>query len=443
MNFCNLCNYRTSRICNFTRHYNSNQHKDNLLLIDKMKNDVNIMIDELICYKCNKQLSETNEFYLHISKCGKMDNYINQDIKNTMKDTMKDTMKNSIIDNNNNNNNNLMILLNRLSNNLIKVLNNTEKNTLAAINNVYNKSNETSINVKKAIHSSHTMIKYLMINHKDTPPLEELSFDSCKKMLKSNYNIYDDEDKNDTVYKLHISILEDYKNNKFIDTNKQIILKTIKKEKNQSIYNTDSNRLNYVIKTSIYNWIEDKSGINFINLVIKPILTTIITLIKEYHEYIEEKNMDYNNKIDIIKDKLYELEKSVINFDDDYEQNYNNKYKLQNEYNDMILLLKKSSNILFDQVYYIKNFLYDLETNKYEKILIKELAPHLRILTNTDLSDYVKMIDNNKYDEYFGNNLIDDITKYDIIINNYKYMIKQLENNKLDILTKIMKNKKK
>ena len=45
---------------------------------------------------------------------------------------------------------------------------------------------------------------------------------------------------------------------------------------------TDSSRFNYVIKTAIDKWDEDKAGVKFTEYVIKPVLDYVLDLIHSY-----------------------------------------------------------------------------------------------------------------------------------------------------------------
>jgi hypothetical protein len=379
------------------------------------------------------------------------------------------------------------------SSNLANTANNINNKT----NIIINDNKTTARNVSVAINSSHNLIKYLMLYHKDVPPLEQLTNDKCKEILEQNYNIDSKTGKehiknidnncklND--YILHRKILYDYITNDFLNIIKQIILKTIKKIDNnlQSIYNTDSNRLNYVIKSSINNWIEDKSGINFITLVIKPILTKILDLLYEYISISKKELKRYednskitNNKINMINMKLDNLYKNIddqINTDSDADlenkiyididqyidklyitnnkinmyDDEDNEYSLYDKYNIIrinyrkdIELYTKTINYIYDTMYNIKQFINELMTNKYEKALIKELAPHLRMLTNTDLTKFVDLIDNNKYDEYI-NKISENVTNIDIhtmdnIIHKYRTYIHKIEVKKLKLINQIM-----
>ena len=92
-------------------------------------------------------------------------------------------------------------------------------------------------------------------------------------------------------------LIYDHFNNKFVKNISKSILNIInhKKPKTQPIYNTDSSRYNYVIKTTEEAWDEDKAGIKFSEYIIKPFLLSIGDLIKEYREQkLESVNMRKN-----------------------------------------------------------------------------------------------------------------------------------------------------
>jgi hypothetical protein len=280
----------------------------------------------------------------------------------------------------------------------------TEEKIKTLITNAIDKSKmtelakETNLQVKNVLRTSKSLIKYLMLNHSNAPALEQISSAQSKQILYKDYNV----NESDNNYTLHMKLLKDYKNKTIIDKIKTSILNNIQKKEHteQSIYNTDLTRLNYIIKTNLYNWIEDKSGIHFDKLVIKPILDTIINLMKEYREYITKKKGR-------IEDKMKELEeikflKEIGKYKED-DKNINQELdeinrinnKINNKLNDMneeitditeitesdmIMYYTEVFNNICEDIYECNHMISDLQLNKLYNIILKHIGPYLRML---------------------------------------------------------------
>ena len=153
---------------------------------------------------------------------------------------------------------------------------------------------------------------------------------------------------------------------------------------------------------------------------------------------------EYIDKLNTTNDKL-----NIYDDNDDKYSLYDKYNLIRINYRKDIQLYTITINYIYDTIYNIKQFINELMTNKYEKALIKELAPHLRMLTNTDLTKFVDLIDNNKYDDYINkyddyiNKINDNVTNIDIhtmdnIIHKYKTYINKIEIKKLKLINKIM-----
>jgi hypothetical protein len=246
-------------------------------------------------------------------------------------------------------------------------------------------------NAKTAMRTTSSLLKILMSNYKDNPPLKELSHDDCKNALRLSYKIEIDEDDNtDEDYTLQTKILKDYRNDNFIKNISNIIINVIKKDEkqSQSVYNTDINRLTYFIKKTLDHWIVDKAGINFNKLVIEPILNTIISLINEYYNYLIKYNKSLCDKLEEYKIK-------------------NNKRKT-----DKIHEIMELNNL---DIITSNNIIKECKTTKYIKTISKNVSPHLQFIKD-DNKDNKDNKDNQDSDD-------DD----DIIIESFN----KLDNNKL------------
>jgi hypothetical protein len=294
---CTLCNYNTYDRSNFLRHIASFTHINNAEI-------------RKTCVLCNKKYETIQKYKTHIN------NVHNKKIKKYAKCNTKK---------NNDNNDNTDIVINKVINikndikNDIKIVNDKVldvKNNVLHVNEKVSEVNEKVSEVKdeiievkqvvnKAITKASTLIKYLMEHHSSTPPLKRINKDSIN-ILRLDYNCplkpnteYD--------YSLEDKLVRQYKNNIFIQNIAKSILNLVhyKDHHNQSIYNTDCARNNYVVKTTT-KWNEDKAGIKFCDYVIKPFLSYIKNIITDYRIHIEQ--------IDILDYDFNQIEMHNINY---------------------------------------------------------------------------------------------------------------------------------
>ena len=349
--YCNLCNYSTTLLSNYKKHISSKKH---IIAVD-----VNKQIYS--CNSCNITFNSFDIYKQHIDLC-------NKNIHNRLEE-----------------------INNKLESNIM-----TKQEIETLIKNGVDNSNMAH-NASRVMKNTSSLLKLLMTHYKDNPPLKELTYDDCKIAIKKTYNISSDKDsdkdnkeKDKNKYILEMSIIDDYSNKIFVDKMSEIILSVIKNDNKhkQSVYNTDINRLHYIIKKTISEWCEDKSGIEVNKLVIIPILDTIKTLIRDYRQYLLNQN-----------EKL--REKKLNKYDDNYD-NYDNKY-------DDMLLERINLHIL-----YSNSLLLDFKSFKFVNNISRKISPFLRLMKEEKLNniDGKFDIDSGKtmleeYEEYLAkNNLI-------------------------------------
>jgi hypothetical protein len=160
----------------------------------------------------------------------------------------------------------------------------------------------------------------------------------------------------------------------------------------QPVYNIDFIRNNYVVKID-ESWQEDIAGIKFITNIIEPIKLYLRLYITNYRY----------NKIEKDKIKREKEEK-------------NNKKKNNNEY---IRYLEECNNQLID----IINFQEYVESDKFNKDILKEITPYLRYINSNsksksnNISLDNKINNKNSYQSTNINKIIQDIF-YDYVNNN-------------------------
>jgi hypothetical protein len=298
---CIVCNYSTENKSHYERHCISNNHQQK----EKQK---------LTCNDCNKRFNNLQSFTkhkqnVHLYKKKKSTTiYLDTSSESNIK--IKQELKQDIKE---------------VNENIIKSKKEVNKN----INNINNKFEEVNENiikskeevktvVNKAITKATSLIKYLMQNHQNVPPIKKITDKESIKLLRIDY---DCPSKKPNDFVLEHRLIYDHHVNKFVKNISKSILNIIdhKKPKIQPIYNTDSSRYNYVIKTTDDAWDEDKAGIKFSEYIIKPFLLSIGELIRDYRETkIETVNMRKNTlaeneeHIDLLS-KTLKLESDINN----------------------------------------------------------------------------------------------------------------------------------
>jgi hypothetical protein len=296
---CIVCNYSTENKSHYERHCISNNHN----LKEQKK---------LTCNDCNKKFNNLQSFTkhkqnVHLYKKKKSTNTYLDNGTSELDDKFKQNIKQEIKE---------------VNENIIKSKKQVNKN----INNKFEEVNENIIKskeevktvVNKAITKATSLIKYLMQNHQNVPPIKKITDKESIKLLRIDY---DCPSKKPNDFVLEHRLIYDHYSNKFVKNISKSILNIIdhKKPKIQPIYNTDSSRYNYVIKTTDEAWDEDKAGIKFSDYIIKPFLLSINELIRDYRETkIETVNMRKNTlreneeHIDLLS-KTLKLESDINN----------------------------------------------------------------------------------------------------------------------------------
>ncbi len=281
--YCKLCNYTTNIISRYHRHCGTNKH----LSYEKIK---------YYCAMCDKQFNNIKSYNAH----------------NQYKLMKEKKIKL------NNNSNELNNVKNEINENIQEVKEEILKSKEEVNQNIIKSKEEVKTVVNKAITKATSLIKYLMQHHQNVPPIKKISDKESIKLLRIDYEC---PFKKDNDYILEMRLIHDHANNRFVKNISKSILNIInhKKPKTQPIYNTDSSRHNYVIKTTQEVWDEDKAGIKFSDYIIKPLLKSIEELIKKFRETkIETVNMRKNTlqqneeHIDLLS-KTLNLESDILN----------------------------------------------------------------------------------------------------------------------------------
>lgn len=305
--YCKLCNFTSdidkyfNQHCNTKTHLSNEQHNKYCVLCDKTYKSIDT-------YNNHKKIK-------HVKKIKK---------SNTANNTINNTTDNNTTNINININNKLDDIKDEIKHEIKEVK-----------EEIQNSKKEVVTVVNKAITKASSLIKYLMQTHRSVPPLKKIKKEECIPILRLDYDCPEIEGD----YSLQKIFIRDYFKNIFVQNIAKSILKIINHDQidKQPIYNTDSSRYNYVVKTSTELWNEDKSGIKFTDYIIRPLL-----------RYIRELNEDYItnvlDKVNMYKNTLYQNEMHI----NEQEAACNLDISVTNDY-----LIKP---------------------------LLKELSPHLRFL---------------------------------------------------------------
>jgi hypothetical protein len=307
---CEICNYETDTQFCFSKHKKTTKHNekvnktsaDSINIPTKFQPNSEVKIEQqkkvFTCCFCEKTYTTNSNLAKHKKSCDEKNNLIQtyeQTIINYKKESaVKEKLHKKDME----------IQNNEIS--FQKALNDQLKQEIVTLNNVINGSGKVYL-------SSISALKYAIKKFPEAPQLE-----SVKDFASITYNVPTEDDDNDERF---IDIDDQIENNKddFIDSiickfEKQtltrfvgdIIIKTYKKEDKtqQSLWNSDTSRLTYVIRELLndnkIDWTIDKKGIKTTECIINPLLEYIKKLL---NDYIQTNAITNINMIDM---KYYE-----------------------------------------------------------------------------------------------------------------------------------------
>jgi|688.fasta_scaffold258254_1 hypothetical protein len=267
MNYkCKYCNYESYDKFNYKKHLTTKKHKEkvNECLIESPLNPCRIQIESMvlkehICQYCNRYYSTASNLSKHINNCKNKDLLIDEINRLKTQLAIKDEKINDLCN------------MSSQKDDMISVL----KSEVAHLKSIVN-------NTSSIVKTSVSTMAYVIKNFKDAPALETM-IDYSALHYEQNTNQFVEE----LIYHYEHSRLDEYIGN--------FIIKYYKKEdpNKQSIWNSDTSRLTYLIRELLNNkvdWKVDKKGIKTTKFIIEPILTYIDDQIREY---IQTFDIDY------------------------------------------------------------------------------------------------------------------------------------------------------
>ena len=255
---CKSCNYSTDVKFAYDKHLLTKKH------IEKVneKQNINIVTPKTIsidsskftCNYCNMKFTKSCNLSRHKNICSEKEQLVQQ----------------------------LTNQINELNNKLIE-----QNKILAKDEEMINILKSEVDHLKSIVNNAGSIIKtsvstvaYVLKNYKDAPALESVKDYSAIHYKQDNSEFVENLIYEHTHNKLHIYIGD-------------FIIKTYKKEdpSKQSIWNSDTSRLTYLIREIINNnkvdWKIDKKGIKTTKFIIEPILEYIDEQVRNYIESYE------------------------------------------------------------------------------------------------------------------------------------------------------------
>ena len=253
---CTTCNYATHDKSNFSKHNNSKKHKEKVHDVPKLSRnclvtvipDIN-EINKFKCVFCGNSYQNSGNLVRHKTSCSE---------KHKLYDEVDELRK----------------IINQ-KDEMITTLKSENTHLKSIVNN------SGSI-----IKTSMSTLAFVIKNYKEAPVLESVKDYTALNYEQDNIAITENLIYEHNHNKLHIYIGD-------------FIIKTYKTENptKQSIWNSDTSRLTYLIREIIANnkvdWKIDKKGIKTTQFIVDPVLEYINTQIKDYIQ-----NFDINYKLD-------------------------------------------------------------------------------------------------------------------------------------------------
>lgn len=272
--YCPKCKYHTPKVSLFKQHLRTDLHnKKSDLDINDIDDFAKYFVKLYKCDICNKNIYSTNQNLLfHKKKCA-LRNFDPCVLQNKIQQLEKELkIKDKELDNK-------TYQLKNKDKQLDKALD------IAKINS---KTANTTVNV----------LKYAKIHLTDAEPLEKITGDDIYDALKYN-NPDGTESKNERYVK---TVIHKFKNGIFANFIGDMIIEYYKPKTkaDANIITTDTSRLCFIIMQKVKNkdktekkeWINDKSGKKFTELVLKPLVMAINEILIEFIAFKKNKEMN-------------------------------------------------------------------------------------------------------------------------------------------------------
>jgi hypothetical protein len=276
---CDVCDYGTEDLSNYKKHNKSKKHMVNIKLHSDIKKTKTCEENTIkfTCVACNKEFKHKSSLCKHKKQfCikSKKDEQTSTDYQMKIKDLEIELMK-------------------------------SREDKYKSIADIYKGENEfhktLSVNAGNMLGKTVNALTYIMENYNKAPELKLLDNETAMKLLK--YETKDGKITNLITGKTPLQYLLDlHESGKLVSHLSNLIISQYKKidPSDQSLWNTDSSRLTYVVrnvavdkennqKTKNLIWDSDKRGIKINNCIITPLLDQLKDMILKYDKDINNR----------------------------------------------------------------------------------------------------------------------------------------------------------
>ena len=272
--YCNCCKYYTSGQRDFKLHLNSKKHRANSSndIDEDSENDGSDKYDDVedykhkihVCPTCDNVYMSKQSLQNHEAK-----NHTENDVLKKENEELKEALK-------------------------------AKDKQLGGKEKQLNKALDIAQVNSKTANASMNMLKYAQTYLNDAEPLEELTGKDVLEAIKYK-NPKKTEPKNETYVKIAI---HKFNHNIFPNFVGDMIIEHYqpKTKSEANVIATDTSRLCFIVmqkitkkdknKTEQKEWINDKSGKKFTELVLKPIINAVKETLVEFIEFKKKKELD-------------------------------------------------------------------------------------------------------------------------------------------------------
>jgi len=280
---CNLCNYSTNDKFNYSRHQKSKKHQEKVKQVPLISAIIPVQssyisLEKYVCQFCNHSYTNAGNLSKHKQSCSEKSSYIN-----TIKE-LKDQLSKKDVD---------IVKEIAHKDEIVKT-----KDEMILFLAHENKNLKTMLNCAgTVVEKSMSNLGYLNKHYPNAPALE---------YIKDIPDLHEDLSEDNVVD----NIIYEYKNHTLTSFIGNLIIKDYKKTDptQQSLWNSDADRLTYMIRSLLANesiqWEVDKKGINTTKYIIKPITDYIK---KQLENYIKTCEVSRSQKTKKIMGSVYKM----------------------------------------------------------------------------------------------------------------------------------------
>jgi hypothetical protein len=317
MNHCIYCNYTAKLNSDFSKHNKTTKHFNNVEIFKKIQEKI-----ILACPFCNQLFTTENDKIIHLDTCKKLKQNKKIIVLTNANKTLNDTIKimSKTIKNLNKDYDKLKSkyekYIIKLQENNIKYVENIKNQHTENIENIKNQhtlyienmQNKHNIHIDE-IYSINTQslqtmatlaIKEIRTKYPSAPLLEQMNNELANKIIEDTFK------KGDTLLRMYQRIVFYFKDKQLIKLlGEQFIINYKKQNPNeQAVWNTDTARLNYIIRELVNNsenWVVDKFGEKMKQLLITPVGQEIRIHVFTYKNILCENMKSLNNTSQTLK----------------------------------------------------------------------------------------------------------------------------------------------